>query len=81
MRIISKQTFWVVCSSILGIISLTCGIRPVSTPDGGDSHWAIPIEQYLEDEETGVVDFSYAGYMANERALPNTVVIAVKTMY
>lgn len=46
-------------------------MSPVSPPGGGDPHWSIPIDQYLEDRETGIVDFSYAGYMANEQALPN----------
>ena len=77
MRIVGKQAFWILFSGILAFTSLTCGTRPVSLPGGGDPHRAIPIEQYLEDEETGVVDFSYAGYMANERTLPNAPVKVV----
>ena len=77
MRIIGERVFRVLYSGLLAFTSLTCGIRPVSPPSGGDPHWAIPIEQYLEDEEAGVVDFSYAGYMANEHALSNAPVKVV----
>ena len=77
MRKIGKHVFFVLCCSILAFTSITCAATPVSPPGGGDPHWAIPIEQYLEDGETGVVDFSYAGYMANEQALPNVPVKVV----
>lgn len=70
MRRIGKRTFGVLFSSVMAFTSLACSARPVSPSGGGDPHWAIPIEQYLGDEETGIVDFSYAGYMANEQALP-----------
>ncbi|HEU19432.1 MAG TPA: pectate lyase, partial [Deltaproteobacteria bacterium] len=79
MRIISKHALGAAGSAVLGFTLLAFGIRPVSPPGGGDPHWAIPIEQYLEGEETGIVDFSYAGYMANERALPNAPVKVVVT--
>ena len=77
--IIDKGVSRAFCSSILVFLSLTFGMQPVSPPGGGDPHWAIPIDQYLKDEENGVVDFSYAGYMANEQALPNVPVKVVVT--
>ncbi len=80
MRIIDKRAFGALLILVLSysgvwpFTSPACGMSPVSPPGGGDPHWAIPIEQYLEDEKTGVVDFSYAGYKANEEALPNAPV-------
>lgn len=75
-----KKRFWGLlfiaagCGGVWPITATLFGMQPVSPLGGGDPHWAIPIEQYLEDEQTGIVDFSYAGYMANEQPLPNAPV-------
>lgn len=47
------------------------------TPEGGDPHVAMSIENYMGDQSNGLVDFSCAGYAANERAIPNAQVRVV----
>jgi uncharacterized protein DUF6298 len=54
----------------LWIASMVSGQQRVAAPDGGDPHMAMSIEQYVGDRPNGLVDFSCAGYAANERAIP-----------
>lgn len=49
----------------------------VAAPGGGDPHMAMPMAQYVGDQGTGIVDFSYAGYAANERPIPQAPVRVV----
>lgn len=80
MRVIDKTIMWAsqvlifACAGLWPFTSLSCGMDPVSPQAGGDPHWAVSIDQYFEDRQTGILDFSYAGYKANEQPLPNAPV-------
>jgi hypothetical protein len=63
--------------SVLLLAASAFAQQRVAAPGGGDPHLAMPVDQYLEDRDAGIVDFSYAGYMANERAFPNVPVRVV----
>lgn len=60
----------------LCVVSSVLGQKRVPAPQGGDPHMAIPVE-HLGDQANQLVDFSYAGYAANERAIPNVRVRVV----
>jgi len=61
----------------LGLLCIGMSTAASDTPGGGDPHVAMSIEQYVGDRSNGLVDFSYAGYAANERAIPDATVRVV----
>ncbi len=64
-----KFQFAILC---LLLSSLASAQQRVAAPGGGDPHMAMPIDRYLHDCKGGVMDFSFAGYMANEHVLPDS---------
>jgi hypothetical protein len=56
---------------LFSLVSLAAAQQRVAPPGGGDPHMAMPTDRYVGGQGAGVVDFSHAGYMANEQPLPN----------
>ena len=46
-------------------------VTPVRPPGGGDPHFALPVDEFVDDRGNRIPDFSHAGYMANAAAIPN----------
>lgn len=61
---------------LLFITALAMGQSRVIA-QGGQGHLPTPIASYITDPETGIVDYSYAGYRANEQVLPEVPVRVV----
>lgn len=61
----------------MGLLCIGMSTAASDTPGGDDPYVAMSIEQYVGDRSNGLVDFSYAGYAANERAIPDATVRVV----
>ena len=65
--------------TLLTLLTISWGHaqQRVPGPGGGDPHVAMPIKQYLGEQDAALVDFSYAGYAANEQPIPDAPVRVV----
>ena len=67
----------IILSLLLLVVSWANAQQRIASPGGGDPHMAMPIGPYVGDQGAGIVDFSYAGYAANEHPIPEARVRVV----